>query len=127
MNRLEKLSKWKVIVLAALVLGYFAFDKIVLSPQRQAESDGSVTLSWTAPSENEDNRPLADLAGYMIHYGTRAGQYSNTIHVDDPRVTSYEVENLSPGTYYFAITAISTDGAESALSNMIAKTVPEIT
>ena len=124
MVRLEKLSKWTVIMLAALMLGYFAFDKIVLSPQTQADFDGSVSLSWTAPTENEDNSPLADLAGYMIHYGTRAGQYSNTIHVDDPKATSYEVENLSSGTYYFAMTAISTDGAESALSNMIAKTVP---
>ncbi len=124
MNRLEKLSKWKVIVLAALVLGYFAFDKIVLSPQRQAESDGSVTLSWTALTENEDNSPLTDLAGYFIHYGTQAGQYSNTIYVDDPKTTSYKFKILSPGTYYFAITAINFDGSESALSNMIAKTVP---
>ena len=124
MNRLEKLSKWKVIVLAALVLGYFAFDKIVLSPQRQAESDGSVTLSWTAPTENEDNSPLADLAGYKIHYGTQAGQYSNMIYIDDPTTTSYKFNNLSPGIHYFAITAINIDGRESALSNMIAKTVP---
>ena len=124
MNRLEKLSKWKVIVLAALVLGYFAFDKIVLSPQRQAESDGSVTLSWTAPTENEDNSPLADLAGYKIHYGTQAGQYSNTIYVDDPETTSYEVENLMPGTYYFAVTAINSDGGESAFSNMVEKKIP---
>ena len=124
MNLLEKLSKWKVIVLAALVLGYFAFDKIVLSPPRQAESDGSVTLSWTAPTENEDNSPLGDLAGYKIHYGTQAGQYSNMIYIDDPTTTSYKFNNLSPGIHYFAIMVINIDGRESALSNMIAKTVP---
>ena len=124
MIRFEKLSRWIVIVLAVLVLGYFAFDKIVLSPQPQAEFDGSVTLSWTAPTENEDNSPLRDLAGYVIHYGTDAGQYSDTIYLDDPKTTGYRLENLSPGTYYFAITAINTDGAESALSDMVAKTVP---
>ena len=124
MIRLEKLSKWIVIMLAALVLGYFAFDIVVLSPQRQAEFDGSVTLSWTAPTENEDNSPLTDLAGYVIHYGTHAGQYSNTIYLDDPETTGYKFENLSPGTYYFAVAAINTDGAESTLSDMIAKTVP---
>jgi len=111
-------------MLAALVLGYFAFDIVVLSPQRQAQFDGSVTLSWIAPTENEDNSPLTDLAGYVIHYGTHAGQYSNTIYLDDPETTGYKFENLSPGTYYFAITAINTDGAESTLSDMIAKTVP---
>ena len=124
MIRVEKLSMWTVIVLAALMLAYFAFDKIVLSPPRQAEFDGSVTLSWTVPTENEDMSPLTDLAGYIIHYGTQAGQYSNTIYVDDPKTTSYKFENLSPGTYYFAITAINTDDVESALSDMIAKTVP---
>jgi len=124
MIRLEKLSKWIVIMLAALVLGYFAFDIVVLSPQRQAEFDGSVTLSWIAPTENEDNSPLTDLAGYVIHYGTHAGQYSNTIYLDDPETTGYKFENLSPGTYYFAVAAINTDGAESTLSDMIAKTVP---
>ena len=124
MIRLEKPSKWIVIMLAALVLGYFAFDIVVLSPQRQAEFDGSVTLSWIAPTENEDNSPLTDLAGYVIHYGTHAGQYSNTIYLDDPETTGYKFENLSPGTYYFAVAAINTDGAESTLSDMIAKTVP---
>ena len=124
MIRLGKLSKSIVIVLAALVLGYFAFDKTVLSPQRQAEIDGSVTLSWTAPTENDDNSPLTDLAGYVIHYGTDAGQYTDTIYLDDPKTTGHKFEDLSPGTYYFAVTAINTDGAESILSEMIEKTVP---
>jgi len=124
MVRLGKLSKWALVVVAALMLGYFTLDKIVLSPQRQAKFDGSITLSWTAPTANEDQTPLTDLAAYIIHYGTQVGQYSNTIHIDDPKSTSCKIDNLSSGTYYFAITAISTDGVESALSNMVAKTVP---
>jgi len=124
MIRVEKLSKWTVIVLATLMLAYFAIDRIVLSPPGHAEFDGSVTLSWTVPTENEDTSPLTDLAGYIIHYGTQAGQYSNTIYVDDPKITSYKVENLSPGTYYFSMTSINTDDVESALSDMVAKTVP---
>ena len=124
MIRLEKLSKWTVIVLPALMLGCSAFDENVLSPQRQAEFAGSVTLSWTAPKENEDKSPLINLIGYSIRYGTHAGQYLKTIYVDDPETTSYEVENLAPGTYFFAVTAINTDGRESTLSNMVSKTVP---
>ena len=124
MIHVERLSKWIAIVLIALVLGYFVFDNFVLSPQRQAVFHGSVTLSWAAPIENEDNSPLTDLAGYVIYYGTRAGQYSYRIHVDNPKTTGYKLENLSPGTYYFVMTAINTDGAESAMSDMIKKTVP---
>ena len=124
MIRSMKRSKWAAIVLLALIMGYFAFDKIALSPQRQAEFADSTTLSWTAPTENHDNSPLTDLTGYIIHYWTQAGRYSNTIYVDDPETTSYEVENLMPGTYYFAVTAINSDGGESAFSNMVEKKIP---
>lgn len=122
MVHLVKLSKWMAITLAALVAGYFAVDRILLSPQKQAAFD--VTLSWTAPIENDDNSPLTDLAGYVIHYGTQAGEYSNQIVVNDPKATSYIIDDLSPGTYYFAITAINADGANSAPSNVIVKTFP---
>ena len=122
-----KLSKWSVIVPLALIIGYFTFDKFVLSPRRQAEFTGSLTLSWTAPTENEDNSPLTDLAGYIIHYSTGADQYPTTIYVDDPKSTSYEVENLAPGTYYITVSAVNSYGVESTLSNTIAKTVPMMT
>src|SRR5690606_39089874 len=36
----------------------------------QQISSGSVTLSWTPPSENEDGSALTNLAGYRIYYGT---------------------------------------------------------
>ena len=124
MIRFGKLSKSIVVVLVALVLGYYAYDNIVLSPQRQAKNVGPVALSWTAPTENEDNSPLTDLAGYVIYYGTDAGQYRYTIYLDDPKITGYKFENFAPGTYYFAVTAINADGVESTLSDMIAKTVP---
>ncbi len=124
MIRSKKYSKWLVIVLPALLLAYFAFDKIELSSQRQEEIAGSATISWSAPTENEDNGPLTDLTGYVLHYGTDAGQLSNTIIINNPQTTSYEVENLSPGTYYFALTAVNTDGLESTMSNMIVKEVP---
>ena len=36
-------------------------------------ADGSITLSWTAPTENEDGSALTDLAAYKIYYGTSPG------------------------------------------------------
>lgn len=123
MIRPKILSKWILIVLPALLLGYFAFDKIMLSSQQQAESAGSARILWAAPTENEDDGPLTELNGYVIYYGTHAGQYSNMIVIDDPETTSYQIENLSPGTYYFAVTAINTDGLESTMSNMVVKKV----
>ena len=124
MMRRNKLSIWTAITLSALAVGYFTFDKLVLSPQRQAELSGSATLSWVPPTENEDDSPLTDLAGYVIHYTTEEGQSSETIDIDDPGITTYKVENLAPGTYYFSISAVESNGGESSLSNVIVKTIP---
>jgi len=124
MSRVESLSKWTIIVLAALMLAYLAIDKFTSPPHGYADIDGSVTLSWTAPTENEDHSPLTDLTGYVIHYGTSARQYSDTIYVGDRDTTSYRFEDLSPGTYYFTITAINADGVESTFSDVVAMTVP---
>lgn len=77
---------------------------------------GTVTLYWTAPTRNTDGSPLTDLAGYNIYYGTRPGDYRSSIHLDNPGLTTYVVEYLQPDTYYFAMTAINSSGAESAFS-----------
>ena len=114
----KKPSKWILLVLPALVLGYFAFVKLM-----PPKYPGSATLTWTAPTENEDDSALDNLAGYNIHYGTRAGLYSDTIFVDNPYITSFKVENLPSGTYYFVVAARNSDGAESTLSNVVVKLV----
>ena len=124
MIRSRQLIKWTAIALSALVLGYIIFDKNVLPPQRQSENSGSATLSWAAPTENEDESSLTNLAGYVIHYTTPEGKYAESIYIDDPGTTTYTVENLTPGTYHFSISAVQSDGRESTLSNEMAKTIP---
>jgi len=84
---------------------------------------GSATLAWSAPTQNEDGTPLADLAGYKIYYGVSQGNYPNQIRVDNPGLTSYVVDNLSPDTYFFVSTAFNNNGVESSFSNVAIKTV----
>ncbi len=115
---MNKLPKWILIGLPVLALGSLVLFGIILSLK------GPTTLSWTAPTENENGEPLTDLAGYNIHCWAGASQFTITIHVDDPATTSYVIEDLSSGTYYCAVSAVNKDGRESALSNMVAKTVP---
>jgi hypothetical protein len=43
--------------------------------------------------------------------------------VTDPAATGFTVDNLTPGTWYFVVTARNTDGAESGPSNEASKTV----
>jgi hypothetical protein len=73
----------------------------------------SYTVSWIAPTENEDGTPLTDLAGYRIYYGTSSGNYSETIAIDSAGVTSYMIENLTSGTYYLVMTSINSQDMES--------------
>ena len=87
------------------------------------QSNGSATLAWQPPTENTDGSPLTNLSGYRIHYGTQPGHYDSTITVNNAGVTRYVIENLAPGTYFFAITAVSGAGAESDPSGEASKTI----
>ncbi|MBU2677970.1 MAG: putative Ig domain-containing protein [Gammaproteobacteria bacterium] len=85
-------------------------------------ADGSITLSWTPPTQNEDGSDV-NLAAYKFYYGTSPGSYSNQVRVDSPGMSMYVLENLAPATYYVVATAIGTNGAESAFSNEASKQV----
>ncbi len=84
---------------------------------------GSATLSWTPPTANEDGSVLTDLAGYKIHYGASSRSYTNTIVLSNPGLSTYVIDNLTAGTYYFVVTAFNTPGNESAYSNEGSKTI----
>ena len=84
---------------------------------------GSITLSWTPPTENADGTALEDLAGYKLYFGTTSGRYTNEVLIDTPGISSYVIENLLPDTYYIVATAFTTSGVESGYSNEAVKTV----
>jgi hypothetical protein len=82
----------------------------------QAVSSGALLVTWLPPTENTDDSPLYDLAGFNIYWGTQLGELPNRVTVDNPGVTAQVFEDLSPGTYYFATTAFNAQGLESDLS-----------
>jgi hypothetical protein len=84
---------------------------------------GSTTLSWIAPTQNDDGSDLADLRGFNIYYGTQQGNYQSSIRIDNAGLTTYMVENLTPDTYYFVSTAFNSNDVESAFSNEVVKVV----
>jgi hypothetical protein len=101
---------------AATALNAFAIAVVTLS-------NGRATLSWTAPTENTDGSTLSNLSGYRIRYGTSASSLTQTIVIDNASVTTYVVENLAPATWYFAVTAVNSSGAESNYSNVANKQI----
>ena len=83
----------------------------------------SATLSWTPPTQNTDGSQLTDLAAYKIYYGLSEGNYTNQIRINNPGISTYVVDNLTPDTYYFVSTSINSSGVESDFSNVARKIV----
>ena len=86
-------------------------------------STSSASLSWSAPTQNQDGSPLTNLAGYRIYYGTSASNLSKRVVVGNPATTRAVVQNLTRGTWYFAISAYTQTGAESSRSNVVSKVI----
>jgi Putative Ig domain len=86
-------------------------------------SGGNISLSWQAPADNTNGSALVNLSGYVIHYGNVPNVYTSTITINNPGLTSYVVEDLPPGTYYFSMTSTTTSGAHSTLSAEASTTI----
>lgn len=84
---------------------------------------GSATLTWTAPTLNDDGSPLTNLAGYRIRYGTAPTSLTQTVQVANASLTTYAIDNLAPGTWYFAMTAYTSTALESLPTNVVSKTI----
>ena len=86
--------------------------------------NGTASLTWTPPTERVDGSDLSsELAGYRIYYGTQSRQYSHFITVFEPGIATYLVDNLSPDTYYFAVTTLTLSGQESDYSDEATKVI----
>lgn len=122
MNQISFLSRKKVSHLITIV---FLFILLSIFGCGGCGSGGgssnSATLTWDAPTTNADGTPLTDLAGYKVYYGISSGNY--TVSIDVGNVTTYKIDDLSPGTYYFAVTAYDTSGNESDYSNEVSKVI----
>lgn len=96
---------------------------LVLAPATCLATD--VSLAW-------DPSPDPDLAGYRIYYQANSGAVpfqgtgalEGNAPVDGKTGTTATISGLDPGiSYYFAVTAYNSSGAESVYSNIVE--VPE--
>jgi len=92
----------------------------VAEPETQPDEPtlGTATLTWSRPETRADGTPLNALAGYRIYYGTDANNLTRELDIRDGEQTQLLVEDLESGTWYFAITALSSEGIESEKSNI---------
>ena len=97
-----------------------AFSITVTAPEL---STRSATLSWTPPTERTDGSPLGSLSGFKIYYGRNRSNLNQVVNIGSG-ITTYILEGLEPGAWHFGVTAVDTNGIESALSTVVSKTIP---
>jgi hypothetical protein len=116
-----------VFALAAIVLAGCHEDPTGLtttpSGTGTAGGSGMATLSWQAPTTTTQGTALTNLAGYRIYYGTDSGDLTQSVQITSVGIQTYVIDNLGAGTWYFAIRAVTAAGVESALSEVVSKTI----
>lgn len=75
------------------------------------------TITWPTPAADPSGTALA---GYRVYYGTSIAGMTRVADVKDPTATSYVIDNLNPGTWYFAIASYDANKTQSALSPTVA-------
>jgi len=91
---------------------------------KAAPKTGSSFLSWKAPtSYAEDGSSITDLAGYRILYGKDPNSLSQIIQVSSASITTYVVDGLDSGKWYFAVRAYTSAGKESENSALASKII----
>jgi hypothetical protein len=88
-----------------------------------AVASGFAMLSWTIPTQRVDGSQLANLAGFRVYYGDAPFTYTEMVTLNNAGLTSFLVENLAAGTWYFSVTAVDSAGVESPLSESAQKTI----
>lgn len=92
--------------------------------KRDSGTPHSVTLAWEAPTDRLDGSTLSNLAGYRIQYGLMSETYDYEVDIPNPGVLSYVIENLEPGTWYFAASAYDANNLESRLTDEVSAYLP---
>jgi hypothetical protein len=129
------LKTWKLILAAGLVAALLAgcnnHDSMVqgagsssaTSSATSVPTSDSATLSWEAPTTDTNGAPLTNLAGYHIYYGSSETGLTQLVSLNSVGTQTYVIDNLTPGTWFFAIRAVTQNGVESAMSDVVSKTI----
>jgi hypothetical protein len=86
-------------------------------------ASGTATLTWAPPTTYTNGQPLT-VAGYKVYWGMTQGNYPNVVTLDNGGLASYVVDELTSGTWYFAVTSFDAARVESAYSNVAFKVIP---
>lgn len=93
------------------------YDSADYASARVAVKAHQVSLSWSANPSN--------VVGYNVYRSTKSRTGYARITPAPDAETLYTDDNVSSGrTYFYAVTAVDSDGAESGYSNVVKATIP---
>jgi hypothetical protein len=84
---------------------------------------GTAKLSWTPPTQNADGSPLLNLAGYEVRWGRTPDATEFSSAISDPRATTFDINGLGTGTWYFKMASKNTAGEMSVFTPPVSKTI----
>lgn len=110
--------------LASVIWGGVTPEPPVIEPP--VVGNNTINVKWIPPTQNTDNSPVTNLAGYRIEYGraTGGGAFSwyQLIEVPGATVKTYTITALPDGTYQISVKAYTSTGAESDPSATVSVT-----
>lgn len=112
----ENQSSMKTIARIAVALVLFALAAPAVA--------GTARVYWEPSTQRVDGTPVT-ISVYNVYYGTEPGQFPQFVTVTEGAL-EYLFEQLAPGAWYFAVTAVDDDGLESGLSAVVSKTIEAV-
>jgi hypothetical protein len=88
--------------------------------------NGAATVNWTPPTANTNGSPLRDLAGFKVLYGTSATALTQIRLINDPAARTVTIAALPSGPWYFVVRAFNRGHLESDNSNLVQRTINEV-
>ncbi len=83
-------------------------------------SGGVATVAWDAVVARTDGTTPGRVSGYRVYYGTDPANLADFVEIPDPSVLSARFSGFAPGTWYFEVVALDTDGFVSDPSYYVA-------
>jgi hypothetical protein len=93
------------------------------NPSAPPTASGTASLTWDAPVLNEDGSQLRDLAGFRVRWGRAPGQWEKSKVLTNPDLTTYTVEGLAGGEWFFTVIAFDYSGNESREADIVSTVI----
>src|ERR1700722_17178464 len=122
-SNLDEGSTGHIVITASNATSTASLTPFTIQVKPARTGSASATLSWTAPTENTDGTPVTDLAGYHILYGTSPSELNSTVTVAGAATTTFEIDGLAEGSYYFAVVAYNSAGFDSGQSDVTSQSI----